>query len=69
MQNQVVKGNRMINLERTKFNRDVKNNRKAEKIAKALAGFNSVSYRHLPNSSRFKMISANGVDWSERSTK
>src|SRR5690625_1969583 len=41
----------------------------SEKVLEELKSSVIVSYRHLPNSSRFKMISAIGVDWSERSTK
>ena len=42
---------------------------KAREIAIKLASFQDVSYEHLPNSKRFKMISKKGVKWSTRASK
>lgn len=42
---------------------------KAREISIKLADFKDVSYEHLPNSSRFKIISKIGVKWSTRASK
>ena len=42
---------------------------KAREIIIKLASFQDVSYEHFPNSSRFKIISKNGVKWSSRASK
>ena len=41
----------------------------AREIIIKLASFQDVSYEHFPNSSRFKIISKNGLKWSSRASK